>query len=159
MDRQFHVGEEVGTLGISLFLFGVGLGPLLWAPLSEVYGRKVAVLAPYFIATIFSFATAVAKDVQTIMITRFFAGFFGAAPITNTGGVMSDIWTAEQRGAAIVAYALTLVSGTMLAPIVAGAITESYLDWRWTEYVRLFSSLPCITPGRTILTHRRSRGS
>lgn len=137
IDRQFHVGEEVGTLGISLLMLGFGLGPLLWAPISELYGRKPAVLAPYFVAAVFSFGTATAKDVQTIMITRFFTGFFGSAPITNTGGVLGDIWSAEQRGAAIVGYALAVVGGPVLGPIVGGAIAQSYLGWRWTEYVRL----------------------
>ncbi|KAJ9137146.1 Outer membrane protein [Pleurostoma richardsiae] len=133
--HEFHVGEEAGTLGISLFLFGIGLGSLLWAPISEVYGRKIAVLTPYFLSAIFSFASAVAKDVQTVMITRIFSGFFGAAPITNVGGAMSDIWFAQQRGAAIVVYAVTLVAGTVLAPIVGGAAVDSYLGWRWTEYI------------------------
>ena len=92
-------------------------------------------LAPYFIAAIFSFGTATAKDLQTIMITRFFAGFFGSAPVTNTGGVLGDIWTAEQRGAAIVGYAMAVVGGPILGPIVGGAVVQSYLGWRWTEYV------------------------
>jgi len=85
ISEQFHVGAEVSLLGLSLLLFGFGVGPLLWAPLSEVYGRKPAVLAPYFIAAIFSFGTATAKDIQTVLITRFFAGLFGSAPVTNTG--------------------------------------------------------------------------
>ena len=46
VSRHFHVGEEVAALGTSIFLFGFGLGPLLWAPLSEVYGRRLAVLVP-----------------------------------------------------------------------------------------------------------------
>jgi MFS family permease len=112
-----------------------GLGPLVFAPLSEVYGRKSAVLIPYFIAAIFSFGTATAKDLQTVMITRFFTGFFGSAPVTNTGGVLGDIWSAEQRGAAIVGYAMAVVGGPVLGPIVGGAIIQSYLGWRWTQYV------------------------
>jgi MFS family permease len=76
----------------------------------KVYGRKLAVLTPYFLAGIFAFATAVSKDIQTVLITRFFAGFFGSAPVTNTGGVLGDIWTAEQRGVALVAYAMAVVS-------------------------------------------------
>lgn len=83
----------------------------------------------------FSFATAVAKDTQTVMITRFFSGFFGGAPITNTGGVLADIWSPKQRGAAMVAYAMALVGGPVLGPIAGGAIVDSYLGWRWTEYV------------------------
>ena len=135
VDKQYHIGEEVGTLGISLFLFGVGLGPLIWAPCSEVYGRKIAVLAPYSISVVLSFATAVSKDVQSIMITRFFTGFFSSAPITNVGGVLSDIWSPEHRAVAVAVYALTLVSGTVIAPIVGGAIAVRNIDWRWTEYV------------------------
>lgn len=133
--EEFGVSAEVSTLGTALLLFGLGLGPLVWAPLSEVFGRKPAVLAPYFIAGIMSFGTATAKDLQTIMLTRFFCGFFGSAPVTNTGGVLSDIWTAEQRGAAIVGYAMAVVGGPVLGPIVGGAVVQSYLGWRWTEYV------------------------
>lgn len=133
--NEFGVSVEVSTLGTSLLLFGLGLGPLVWAPLSEVFGRKPAVLAPYFIAAIMSFGTATAKDLQTVMLTRFFTGFFGSAPVTNTGGVLSDIWTPEQRGAAIVGYAMAVVGGPVLGPIVGGAVVQSYLHWRWTQYV------------------------
>jgi len=107
--------------------------PLVWAPLSETYGRKVAVLIPYFIAAIFSFASGAAKDFQTLMITRFFTGFFGSAPITNTGGVLGDIWTAEQRGMAMVIYAIAVTGGPCLGPLIGGAICI-HGTWRWTEY-------------------------
>ena len=118
-----------------MLLFGLGLGPLVWAPLSECYGRKPAVLIPYFVAAIFSFATATAKDVQTIMLTRFFAGFFGSAPVTNTGGVLGDLWTPEERGIAIIGYGMAVFGGPVLGPIVGGAISQSSLGWRWTEYI------------------------
>ncbi|KAL9580053.1 MAG: hypothetical protein Q9212_004722 [Teloschistes hypoglaucus] len=135
ISQQFHVSTEVSLLGLSILLVGFGLGPLIWAPLSEVYGRKPAVLAPYFLAAVFSFGTATAKDIQTIIITRFFAGFFGSAPVTNTGGVLGDIWAPEVRGTAIVGYAFAVVGGPVLGPIAGGAIVQSYLGWRWTEYL------------------------
>merc|ERR1712000_627785 len=47
--EQFGVGMQTATLGTTLFLFAFGIGPLLWAPLSEVYGRKNAVLPPMFL--------------------------------------------------------------------------------------------------------------
>jgi hypothetical protein len=31
---SFHVSEEIGLLGVSLFVLGFAIGPLLWAPLS-----------------------------------------------------------------------------------------------------------------------------
>ncbi|CAO2651380.1 Nn.00g039500.m01.CDS01 [Neocucurbitaria sp. VM-36] len=104
--REFDVGNQVAVLGTALFLFGFGLGPLLWAPLSEVYGRRAAVLSPMFVAMCFSFGSATAKDFQTLMLTRFFGAFFASAPVTNTGG-----------------------------PIVSAAfVANPSLGWRWTEY-------------------------
>ena len=90
---------------------------------------------PYFVAAVFSFATGAAKDIQTVLITRFFAGFFGSAPVANTGGVLGDIWAPEQRGVAVSGYAIAVVGGPTIGPLVGGAISSSYLRWRWTEYL------------------------
>lgn len=134
--EDFHVGTQVATLGTTLFLFGFGIGPLLWAPLSEVYGRKNAVLPPMFVAACFAFATAVSKDIQSVMITRFWAGFFASAPVTNTGGVISDLFPSTQRGIAIASYAMAVVLGPVFGPIVSAAlVVQPSLRWRWTEYL------------------------
>jgi len=106
--REFNVGNQVAVLGTTIFLFGFGLGPLLWAPLSEVYGRRLAVLAPMFVAICFSFGSAVAKDFQTLMITRFFGAFFASAPVTNTGGVLGDLYSPAWRALAMAGYAMVL---------------------------------------------------
>ena len=155
ISEEFHVNTETSASGVSLLVWGFALGPLLWAPLSEVYGRKWVVLVvscvylfvilcrdsannspqPYFIAGCFSFGTAVAKDIQTVLITRFFAGLFGSAPVTITGGALADIWGPEQRGVAIVGYGMCLVGGPTLGPVIGGAFVSCSLGWRWTEYL------------------------
>jgi multidrug resistance protein len=135
ISAEHGVGTEVSILGLSLLLAGFGLGPLIWAPLSEIYGRKHVVLIPYLLAGIFSFGTGAGKDIQTILITRFFTGFFGSASVTNTGGVLGDIWPATQRATAIVFYAFAVVGGPVLGPIVGGAIIQTNVSWRWTEYI------------------------
>ncbi|KAH7063843.1 major facilitator superfamily domain-containing protein [Paraphoma chrysanthemicola] len=133
--REFHVGTQVAVLGTTLFLFGFGIGPLIWAPLSEVYGRRLAVLGPMFVAICFSFGSAVAKDFQTLMITRFFGAFFASAPVTNTGGVLGDLYSPAWRGIAMAGYAMAVVGGPCLGPIVSAAfVANPALGWRWTEY-------------------------
>ncbi|KAJ4255991.1 hypothetical protein NW762_009065 [Fusarium torreyae] len=133
---HFHVGTQVATLGTTIFLLGFGVGPLLWAPLSEVYGRRQAVLIPMFIAICFSFGSAVAKDFQTLMLTRFFCAFFASAPVTNTGGVLGDLFSPSERGIAMAGYAMAVVGGPVLGPIVSAAVVqEPSLGWRWTEYL------------------------
>ncbi|KAH6616085.1 major facilitator superfamily domain-containing protein [Chaetomium sp. MPI-SDFR-AT-0129] len=133
---EFGVGTQVSVLGTSLFLVGFGVGPLLWAPLSEVYGRRVAVFVPMFVAMCFSFASATSKDFQTLMLTRFWGGFFASAPVTNTGGVMGDLYGPAERGIAIAGYAMAVVSGPSLGPIASTAlVVQPDLGWRWTEYL------------------------
>ncbi|KAH7309727.1 major facilitator superfamily domain-containing protein [Stachybotrys elegans] len=134
--QEFGVGTQTATLGTTLFLFGFGIGPLLWAPLSEVFGRRLAVFPPMFVGLCFSFATATAKDLQTVMITRFFGAFFASAPVTNTGGVLGDLYSPAWRGIAMAGYAMAVVGGPVLGPIVSAAVViQPFLGWRWTEYL------------------------
>ncbi|KAI8652900.1 hypothetical protein NCS57_01355900 [Fusarium keratoplasticum] len=134
--EHFHVSKQVSTLGTTIFLLGFGIGPLLWAPLSEVYGRRLAVLIPMFIAISFSFGSATAKDFQTLMLTRFFGAFFASAPVTNTGGVLGDLFSPSERGIAMAGYAMAVVGGPVLGPIVSAAVVqEPSLGWRWAEYL------------------------
>lgn len=67
---------------------------MLWAPLSEIYGRNFAFKISYPIFTIFNVVGAVSQNIETVLISRFIAGTFGAAPITNAGGQVSDMWAA-----------------------------------------------------------------
>ncbi|KAL1910686.1 hypothetical protein Sste5344_003587 [Sporothrix stenoceras] len=64
-----------------------------------------------------SIGTATAKDIQTVLITRFFTGFLGSAPITCMGGVMVDMWNPSQRGNAIIGYTLAVAGGPITAMI------------------------------------------
>jgi DHA1 family multidrug resistance protein-like MFS transporter len=91
---------------------------------------------PMFVAICFSFGSATAKDFQTLMLTRFFGAFFASAPVTNTGGVLGDLFTPDQRGIAMAGYAMAVVGGPVLGPIVSAAVVQTpYLGWRWTEYL------------------------
>ena len=55
-----------------------------------------------------------AKDFQTLMITRFFGAFFSSAPVTNTGGVLGDLYDPSWRGIAMAGYAMAVVGGPAL---------------------------------------------
>lgn len=101
----FNIGEEVATLGVSLFVLGFALGPLLWAPMSELYGRQVLFFGTYAMLTVFNAGAAGSKNIQTLLILRFFAGAFGSSPLTNAGGVIADMFAAGQRGLALSIFA------------------------------------------------------
>ena len=74
ISQEFNVSTEVGTLGLSLYVLGFATGPILWAPFSELQGRRLAVLIAVFGFVLFQFAVATAKGLQTIMLCQFFEG-------------------------------------------------------------------------------------
>ncbi|KAI5263784.1 MFS general substrate transporter [Aureobasidium subglaciale] len=133
--REYNVSTEVGILGISLYVLGFATGPILWAPMSELYGRRLPLLISSFGFSIFCIAVAVGKDLQTILICRFFGGFMGACPLTVVGAVFADMFNNAQRGVAVTVFSIAVFSGPLLAPFIGGFITTSYLGWRWTEYI------------------------
>ncbi|KAH0368844.1 MFS general substrate transporter, partial [Aureobasidium melanogenum] len=132
---EYGVSREVGILGISLYVLGFATGPILWAPMSELYGRRIPLLLASFGFSIFSIAVAVGKDLQTILICRFFGGFMGACPLTVVGAVFADMFNNAQRGVAVTVFSIAVFSGPLLAPFIGGFITTSYLGWRWCEYI------------------------
>jgi DHA1 family multidrug resistance protein-like MFS transporter len=101
---EFGVGTEVGTLGTSLFVFGYAFGPLFWAPISELYGRRPPLVIAAFLFSIFTIAVAVGKDIQTIMICRFFAGLCGSSPLAIVAAVFADMFNNEVRGLAVAVF-------------------------------------------------------
>ncbi|KAL8867472.1 MAG: hypothetical protein Q9174_005644 [Haloplaca sp. 1 TL-2023] len=132
----FGVSTEVGVLGISLYVLGFATGPILWAPLSELKGRRLPLIFSMLGFSIFSIATAVAKDLQTVMLTRFFAGVFGSCPLAVVAAVFSDMFDNRTRGLAITVFSMTVFTGPLLAPFIGGfIIMNPSLGWRWTEYI------------------------
>lgn len=132
--EEFGVGEEVVTLGISLFVLGFAIGPLLWAPLSEMYGRQVLLFGTYAALTAFNAGAAGSKNIWTLLIMRFFAGAFGSSPLTNSGGVIADMFAANERGVAMSVFAAAPSLGPSIGPIVGGFVGET-VGWRWVEGV------------------------
>ena len=138
--KEFGVGSEVGALGTTIYVLGFASGPLIWAPWSELRGRKWPLTISMLIGGIFTIASALAKDIQTLIICRFFAGVCGAGQLTVVPGLLADIFDNTYRGMAISLYALTVFVGPFSAPFTGGFIVSSSLGWRWTLYIPAFLS-------------------
>lgn len=98
-------------LTLSVFVLAYAFGPLLLGPLSELYGRKIVLTASNIFFIIFTVACAVAQSSTQLAIFRFFAGLGGSSPLSIGGGVLSDLFTPEQRGGAMAVYSLAPLLG------------------------------------------------
>ncbi|CAK3954354.1 MFS general substrate transporter [Lecanosticta acicola] len=132
--REFGCSQEVFVLGISLFVLGFAIGPLLWAPFSELFGRQVLFFGTSLGLTAFNAGAAGSQNIWTLIILRFFSGAIGSSPLTNAGGVIADMFPAKQRGLAMSLFAAAPFMGPVLGPIAGGFIGET-VGWRWNEGV------------------------
>ncbi|GAQ09516.1 uncharacterized transporter mfs2 [Aspergillus lentulus] len=139
IQQEFGIGSEVATLGVSLFVLGFAIGPFLWAPLSELFGRQILFIGTYALLTAFNAGMCGSKNAWTLIVLRFLAGSFGSSPLTNAGGVIADMFPAKQRGMAMTLFASAPFLGPVIGPIIGGflGMTEG---WKWVMgFLAIFS--------------------
>jgi multidrug resistance protein len=138
----FGFSQEVNTLTISLWVAGYCLGPLVWGPLSERLGRRPVFLISIFAYTCWDIGCALSKNTASILVFRFLGGVFGAAPLTNSGGIIADVWDSKARGIAMSLFAVAPFAGPALGPVVSGAIQVTGTSWRWVYWtITIFSGI------------------
>lgn len=96
--EAFNVSEEVALLPITLFVIGFGVGPLVFAPISELLGRKIVYVSTLAFAVVFIIPCAVAPNIGTLLVCRLIDGIAFSAPMTLVGGTLADLWRTEERG-------------------------------------------------------------
>jgi MFS family permease len=123
-------------------------GPLLWAPLSEVWGRRRLFIISYLLFTCFNAGLVGSQDLPTVIILRFFSGCAGvsithsyptsvvliqgmqSSPLTNAGGTVSDVFDAKMRGVGMAVFSCAPFVGPALGPIIGGFLGET-AGFRW----------------------------
>ncbi|GJJ13985.1 hypothetical protein Clacol_008242 [Clathrus columnatus] len=116
IQQSFHISHEVAILGISLYVFGLGCGPLLLGPLSEFYGRNIVYQVSYLIFFVFQFPIAFANSA---------AGVSGAAFLSVAGGSVTDIYDDASVANPMAVYTLGPFLGPVLGPGYAG-VSQNY---------------------------------
>jgi MFS family permease len=136
---EFGASRELLIAGVSLFVVGFAFGPLMWAPLSEIYGRRIIFVISYTFLTLWQGVTCASPNVASILVFRFLAGFFGSSPLANAGGTISDVLDANSRGLGMALFAAAPFLGPSLGPITGGFLGEA-AGWRWVEgYLAILS--------------------
>lgn len=137
--EEFDVSMEAAALVITLFLLGYCAGPLLFAPLSELYGRRWVFYITFTMYIAFNFLCAFAPNFGSLLVGRFLTGTLVSAPLSNAPGVLADLWDPLQRANAMALFSTMVWIGPALGPVAAGFL-QLKEDWRWAFYMLLWLS-------------------
>src|SRR5687767_61748 len=107
----------VKTFVVSVFVLGFAVGPLLMAPLSELYGRTPVYHVCNVLFVVFTIACALAANEGMMLVFRFFSGFFGVAVVTCGSGSIADLMPPEQRGKAMAIWSIGPLLGPVVGPV------------------------------------------
>lgn len=88
--------------------------------------------------------SALAPNLGSLIAFRFLGGLGGAGCLTLGGGIIADLFVAEQRGGANALYAMGPLFGPIIGPICGGFIAQR-AGWRW-----IFWFLLCVSAAITI---------
>ncbi|KAK5945209.1 hypothetical protein PMZ80_002413 [Knufia obscura] len=123
-------GSAESFLVMSIFLLAFAIGPFLWGPLSEVFGRVRVMQGANLIFLLFNTVCGFARSKEQMMAFRFLSGIGGSAPQAIGGGIIHDCFKAGERGTAVAVYSLMPFISPAVAPIMGGYLTQ-YATWRW----------------------------
>lgn len=119
---------------VSIYILGFAIGPLIIAPLSELYGRYWLYNASNFFFVIFTICCGVSNSMGMLIAFRFLAGCAGSAPLTIGGGTIADMFPVEKRAGAMAIWSMGPLLGPVVGPVAAGFLVDAK-GWRWVFYV------------------------
>lgn len=119
----------VSSLIVSIYVLGWALGPLLLAPLSEVYGRQVVYTYSNILYVGCTAACALAPNLVSLVVFRFLTGTVGSTPMAIGGGTIADVAQIQHRGRALSLYMCGSILGPTVGLVFGGIVTE-ILGWR-----------------------------
>jgi MFS family permease len=112
METFQSTNESLGAFVTSVYILGYSFGPLIIAPLSELYGRAIVYNICNFIILIFSIACALSNNLSSLIVFRLFAGIAASCPITLGAGSIADMVPLEKRGLAMAGW----IAGPLVGP-------------------------------------------
>lgn len=151
--KQFNVSNEVALLGLCLFVAGYGLGPMVFAPMSEVpqFGRTPIYIATLLVFVVFQLGVVLPANIGMFLAFRFLTGLFGSPVLATGGATLADIWPPKKQAYALSIWGISAVAGPTLGPTVASFAVQAK-GWQWSiwelmwlsgaSFVILFFTLP-----------------
>lgn len=138
---EMGVSQRLGISGLTLYLVGLALGPIIAAPMSELFGRRWIYIISLPIGMLFTMGVGLAKDIRTVLVLRFFSGFFNSPPMSVAGGTVSDLWSNDpsQLAVAMALFCLAPFLGPVFGPIIGGFAVKQH-SWEWSQWVLLIFS-------------------
>jgi multidrug resistance protein len=137
----FKCTRTVALLPLTVYVLGLAFGPILSAPMSEMFGRQIVYLTTPPLFMLFTLGAGFSNSLASLIVCRFFAGFFGSPALAVGAGTQADIFLPRFRAKSTSIFILAPFFGPAIGPVIGGFAAQ-YKGWRWTQWCLLFLAVP-----------------
>lgn len=129
--KAYHRTPTEITYSISAAIAGLAVGPFIWAPLSQAFGRCACIFWSMVLAITFNVWAALMtaeSDYVAFILSRVFGGLVGSCSMTVGAHFIIDIFFLHERGKCFSFYTVMILLGTTASPTFSGFIVE-HVSW------------------------------
>ncbi|KAI0148034.1 MFS general substrate transporter [Hypoxylon sp. NC0597] len=134
ISRDLHTDDATTQMTLSIFVLSYAFGPMVLAPMTEVFGRKPVWILSCCFYILWNTVCGFSHTNSVMIASRFFAGLGGSVQYAVENPVLADCWRPEQRGLSFAIATFLPLFGPALGPIIGGVLTGS-VGWRWIFWV------------------------
>src|SRR5690606_31952563 len=153
------LGADVGAVQLSLtaFFLSLGLGQLLYGPVSDMVGRKPPLYFGLGLFTLASVGCALATDIQMLIALRFLQGLGAAAGGVIPRAIVRDLHTGTEAARLMSLLMLVFSVSPILAPLT-GSVVIAITGWRGVFWVVALAAVAGMLMLRGAVAETRSEG-
>ncbi|OAA63411.1 Major facilitator superfamily domain, general substrate transporter [Niveomyces insectorum RCEF 264] len=144
LSKLFHIPVTKAPLQTTTVIITVGVSPLIWTPLANIYGRRPIYLFSTLIGIAGTIGSGRAVTWSGLIAGRFFSGFGMGAAMALGAATVNDLFFLHERGAKMGVWTVFLTNGAHVAPVIGGYLAQR-AGVRWCFY------LPAIVNAVTFL--------
>lgn len=128
--HDLDVSQSKANMTLSIFVLAFAFGPVVLAPLAEVFGRRNVWLLTSTWYAVWNMVCGFAHSNGLLLAARLLAGLGSSAEFAIGQPVLGDLWKPEQRGISFAIATFIPLLGPAIGPLIGGFITGS-IGWRW----------------------------
>ncbi|KAL7950383.1 MFS general substrate transporter [Trichoderma barbatum] len=127
--ETYHTTGSIINVSNAAYMALMGVSPVIWGPMSQVFGRRPMTRLTTVLFFLLSIATALAPNLASFFVFRALSAFEGTAFILLGAACIGDIYRPTERATALGWF----MSGTLIGPAIGpciGGILVTYTSWR-----------------------------
>ena len=141
-----EIGHDLGVVNlnnnqllITMIFLGIGVGQLVFGPLSDSFGRKPIVYIGFTVFIIASIICVTTKSFEIMIFGRILQGIGLSSPRTLSIAIVRDLYSGDYMAKIISIVVMVFILVPVIAPTL-GQFLINYYDWESIFYVNLIYS-------------------